>query len=291
MDVSIIIVNYNTADLIVDCIESINRYTKDISFEIIVVDNNSSDKSCSVLEEKFNNIILIKSKDNLGFGRANNLGALTAKGKYLLLLNSDILLIDNSIKKFFDFMEEQPSEVAACGGNLYYPDMRPNFSYSLYYPSLWSILCYRLHLSFLLNNENFNFYNKDQEVSIIIGADLFIKKQVYNEVKGFDPDYFMYVEEGDMQLRIKKRGYIVKSLPSARFLHLQGASSNTLFKIKEEIKSYKLYFKKHYFYKYYFYIFIEMFNCLAKYSYSLIKRDVNMRNMYIDVLKFLIYKK
>ena len=197
MDVSIIIVNYNTADLIVDCIESINRYTKDISFEIIVVDNNSSDKSCSVLEEKFNNIILIKSKDNLGFGRANNLGALTAKGKYLLLLNSDILLIDNSIKKFFDFMEEQPNEVAACGGNLYYPDMRPNFSYSLYYPSLWSILCYRLHLSFLLNNENFNFYNKEFSEEYLMKKlmdDIFFKKYYIkqNNSSGKDkqPDYY-----------------------------------------------------------------------------------------------------
>lgn len=101
----------------------------------------------------------------------------------------------------------------------------------------------------------------------------------------------MYVEEGDLQLRISKKGYSIKSFPLARFIHLQGASSNTLFKIKEEIKSYKIYFKKHFPRKYYLYLVIELLNCFFKYFYSLLKGDKNLINIYEKVLIFLIFKR
>ena len=109
--VSIIIVNYNTKQLTLNCLKSIYEYTKDIDFEIIVVDNASSDGSVEAIRESFPIVNVIGSNENLGFGRANNLGAKYAQGKYLFLLNSDTLLIENSIKKLYDFRARQHNSV------------------------------------------------------------------------------------------------------------------------------------------------------------------------------------
>jgi len=245
MDVSIIIVNYNTSLLLKNCINSIIHFTSDIMVEIIVVDNSSKDESCNMIKRLFPNVLLFESNTNLGFGRANNKGVELARGKYLLLLNSDTILFNNAIKNFFDFMEQdQRQEIGVCGGNLLKSDMSSNFSYSLYYPSLFSIFCYRSHMTFLLNNESFNTSNKIKDVAIIIGADLFMRRELFNEINGFDPEFFMYVEDGDLLYRIKQKKYRIVSNPNIVIIHLQGASSNTIFKYKMEIKSYMIYFKK-----------------------------------------------
>lgn len=105
MDISIIIVNFNTAKMTGECIESIYKHIHGIDFEIILVDNNSTDNSVAYLKEKFPDMELISLKENIGFGRANNCGAKKAKGKYLFLLNSDTLLFDNALFSFFNFCE------------------------------------------------------------------------------------------------------------------------------------------------------------------------------------------
>ena len=103
MDVSIIIVSYNTKSLIKNCINSIYKYTKDISFEIIVSDNGSIDGSVEMIKRDFPSVILIENNENLGFGAANNKGLALAKGKYILYLNSDTILLNNSVKFFYDY--------------------------------------------------------------------------------------------------------------------------------------------------------------------------------------------
>jgi GT2 family glycosyltransferase len=288
MDVSIIIVNYNTSLLLRNCINSIIHFTSDIKFEIIVVDNSSKDDSCKMIRELFPSVTLFVSKTNLGFGRANNKGVELARGKYLLLLNSDTILFNNAIKFFFDFMEQDNNhEIGVCGGNLLKSDMSPNFSYSLYYPSLFSILCYRSHFTFLLNNESFNATNKIKDVAIIIGADLFMRRDLFNEINGFDPKFFMYVEDGDLLYRIKKKNYRIVSNPNVEIIHLQGASSNTIFKYKMEITSYLIYFKKHsnkvtlYMYK-----IIEFIFLVLKFIISLVLMKKKMAIDYYNLLKY-----
>ena len=244
MDVSIVIVNYNTSALLKDSLLSTFEKTTGLLYEIIVVDNASSDDSVVMLRRDFPQIRLIESKENLGFGRANNVGAQVATGNYLFLLNTDTLLINNAIKILFDFMEEH-QDVGACGGNLYKADMKPNFSYSLYFPTLFSIFCYRSRLSFLLNNEYFNDTGKAKDVAIIIGAGLFLRKKVFDALKGFDPSFFMYVEDGDLCYRISKINFRVVSNPGAKIIHLQGASSSTVFKYTMEVAGYSIYFKNH----------------------------------------------
>ena len=134
--VSIIIVSYNTKELTKKAIQAVFDKTEGIEYEIIVVDNDSKDGSVEELKNTFQEkITVIESKENLGFGRANNLGIKQSKGKYIFLLNSDTELINNAIKIFYDYMEEN-KQVGVCGGNLYNENEIPEDSYMLYKNSI-----------------------------------------------------------------------------------------------------------------------------------------------------------
>lgn len=289
MDVSIIIVNYNTAQLLINCIESVQIKTLEINYEIIVVDNNSSDNSVEVLKEKFNQVKIIESKINLGFGKGNNLGAQYAKGKYLFFLNSDTLLMNNAIKIMLDsFALPENKDVACVGGNLYHLDGKPNFSYSPTYPSLTGIILYRSGIRKILGHDNFNITGKPKTVAIIIGADMLIPRETFEKINGFDPNYFMYVEEGDLQYRFKQIGLRSLSLPTAKIMHLQGASSSSAFKLKSEITSYFIYFNKFYNRKTVFlYKQIELTFATLRYIYFTIKRLQQRKEQYAEAIKFI----
>lgn len=128
MDVSIIIVNYNTKQLLSDCLSSIKEKTFGIEYEVIVVDNDSTDGSQEMLRQDFQWVRLVESGENLGFGKANNLGMSVANGKYFFLLNSDTLLINNAVKHFFDYAESN-SDFGALGAILFGSDNKPCHSY------------------------------------------------------------------------------------------------------------------------------------------------------------------
>lgn len=289
MDVSIIIVNYNTAALLMDCIESVQTKTLETSYEIIVVDNNSSDNSVEMLKEKFNHVKIIESKINLGFGKGNNLGAQYAKGKYLFFLNSDTLLINNAIKIMLDSFElSENKDVACVGGNLYHLDGRPNFSYASTFPSLLGMILYRSGSRTIFGYDNFNTTGKPKTVAIVIGADMLIPKEKFDLINGFDPNYFMYVEEGDLQYRLRQIGLRSLSVPTAKIMHLQGASSTSSFKLKSEIKSYFLYFSKFYNRRTVFlYKYIEMSFAMLKYIFFAIKRKQDSKEQYAEAIKYL----
>jgi GT2 family glycosyltransferase len=240
MDVSIIIVNYNTKTFLKQCLESIFAKTKDITFEIIVVDNNSTDGSQQMLKDEFPNIILIESSENLGFGRANNLGAKSATGKYLIFLNSDTILLNNAIKIFFDFMNNYP-EVGICGGNLYDENKKPAHSYS----RLPGIIQELKRLLLISNINYFNNTRKPKKVGYITGADLMIKADIFNRLNGFDSDFFMYYEESELTYRVKQEGYKVYCVPQAEIVHLEKkSSSNNEIRLEMIFKSCKIYYKK-----------------------------------------------
>ncbi|WP_455590536.1 glycosyltransferase family 2 protein [Bacteroides sp.] len=229
MKVSIIIVNYNTCDLTLQCIESIYEKTHDIDFEIIVVDNASVDNSVFLIKEKYPQVTLIESEVNLGFGRANNLGVKKAIGQYLLFLNSDTLLVNNAIKILFDFISSD-STIGICGGNLYNAEMKPVQSYMRYFPSLFSELN-ELTSGFLSKiiygkQETFNTLSKPISVAYITGADLMISQRLFNDFGGFSSDFFMYYEETELSYRIKKAGYLIKCTSDAKIVHLVGKSTS-----------------------------------------------------------------
>lgn len=228
MDVSIIIVNYKTLPLIVNCINSIIQKSTGISYEIIVVDNNSSDNFSECLKEKFGSLVTcVQLAENIGFGRANNEGVKIAKGRNILFLNPDTLLINNAIKILSDYLDANP-KVGACGGNLYNEDMSPVLSYSMLLPSIeWEL---NLLSGSLLEkmrwgkNAQFNHSNLKREVGYITGADMMVRYSVLDKVGCFSKHFFMYYEDSELAYRIKRTGYLIVSVPDARIQHLVGKS-------------------------------------------------------------------
>ena len=253
-EVSIIIVSYNTADITLECIKSVYEKTQGVDFEVIVVDNNSQDGSIEAIEQEFPNVNIIKNPINAGFGAANNLAIKQAKGKYILCLNTDTLLINNAIKIMYDFMEKKENQnVGACGGYLYNEKYEPVMAGGNF-PNIIDLLL-KFKFKFKLPNyliRNFSVglcsdeLAKLKEVDHIIGADIFFRKNTLDRVGLFDEDYFMYLEETDLCYRIKKAGYKIKFVLEAKIIHLEGKSTKNKITSKKMFKkSQFLYLKKH----------------------------------------------
>ena len=227
MDVSVILVSYNTKEMTRDCLNSIYQYTKDIEFEVFVVDNNSSDGSAEMIEQEFPQVKLIRNSENKGFGAANNIAIRQSSAKYIFCLNTDTVLLSNSIKAFYDFMEKDENKnVGACGCQLLDKDMKPQHSYAKF-PCLAKIvsmifffhkICPSIYLKLFINSKSEN-DTKPYSVDYITGADLFIRKSVIDECGMFDEDFFMYSEEAEMQFRFKKYGYKSVIIPDINIIH------------------------------------------------------------------------
>lgn len=258
MEVSIIIVNYNTRDILNQCLGSIYQYTADINFEIILVDNASADGSTEMIKARYPEVILIESKENLGFGRANNLGAKHASGTYLFLLNSDTIMLENSIKILYNFFEStNDPNLAVIGCKLLDINKRPHISYGNF-PSIRQELfeyglsrIFRKYYLTKLSPSVCDASRQIKEVDYIMGADLFFKKQIFEQVNGFDEDFFLYYEETEICFRLKKKGYRILWVPLTSIIHYIGASGNQTkefnYWILEQLhKSKYLYYKKCY---------------------------------------------
>lgn len=240
MDVSIIIVNYNTKDLLYSCIKSIYEKTNDIQFEIIVSDNGSVDGSIEMLENDYPEVILLKNNANLGFGTANNRGLDIAKGKYIFFLNSDTLLVNNAIKYFFDYWEnsKEKDTIGALGTNLINKENEFMCSYGMQFPTYNTRVQLLLHKILVLPiKQIFTFFHIEYkkeistkkystitgEVACVSGADLFMKN---NSNARFDERFFLYCEEVDLEYKLYKKGLKRIIIDGPEIIHLEGASSN-----------------------------------------------------------------
>lgn len=255
MDVSIIIINYNTSNLINDCIESIFKKVSDIEYEIIIVDNNTENLSKTIDAAKDSRIQLLQLDSNIGFGRANNAGAKIARGRNLFLLNPDTILLNNAVKILSDYLDTN-LECGACGGNLYDNYFNPIHSYRMVMPGIIDSidLFTNRKLSRLLygKNHQFNHTDKIKKVGYITGADLMIPCNVFTHLHGFDGEFFMYYEETDLCKRINDSGKTIISVPMSKIIHLVGKShtSDDLnnfnpFIWKCVAQSRKIYYSKH----------------------------------------------
>jgi GT2 family glycosyltransferase len=257
MDVSIIFVNYNTYTLTIEAIASVYKYTKKLNFEIIVVDNDSIDDSVNEIIKKFPNVNIIKNTKNIGFGRANNIGMEIAKGKYLFLLNTDTYLLNNAIELFFEFMEKKGNyNVAVVGGHLYKPNGDwsvssghfPNFKLFIK-GSFWRHFYKKRFYESEVLSPTLIDNNYPYEVDYISGADFFVRSEAIKKVGGFNKSFFMYFEETELCLRIKKRlpSSKVMVLAQANIVHIgQGSTLESIKSLKFKLlylKSKSLYFK------------------------------------------------
>ncbi|TDJ56553.1 MAG: glycosyltransferase family 2 protein [Ignavibacteria bacterium] len=254
MDVSIIIVNYNSFKLLQDCIESIFKHSTGCDFEIIVIDNNSSIENIDDVVSDFGEIILIKNKKNVGFGAANNQGLRIAKGKYILFLNNDTILLENSLKKVFDFAETL-NEDLIIGCKLLNEDK--SVQHSVYdFPSLLNVFTSNFFLySLFPKSKLFNKYhlmnrriNETTEVDVVTGAFLFGTKNKLQEIGGFDKRFFFYNEETDLCYRFKRNGGKIYYYPGTSVVHLKGGTAKTIswFAHKNQSVSTIKFFQKHF---------------------------------------------
>ena len=234
MDVSIIIVNYNTLKMTQKCIDSVFENTTGLDFEVILVDNGSCDGS----KEHFENekrITYIYRNENLGFGRANNLGYLHAKGKFIFFLNSDTIIENDAIRRFLEYENENGGDkLLGC----YLVDNKREYS-----PSYGSFPTLQSELKIALNVYLFrlpfwgrhNYYklekveNAQLKVDYIIGADMFVPRIIIESCGLFDERFFMYYEETDFQRRVANAGYERIIIPGPQIIHLcQGSQKKRL---------------------------------------------------------------
>ena len=225
MNISIIIVNWNTKDLLRDCLDSIYKTIDPLTYEIIVVDNASSDGSMAMLAAEYPQVKIIANKENRGFGAANNQGFAVMQGQYALLINTDAVLTAGAVQKLWDFAEANPRAAIVCGQLLNADGSKQNSIAS--FPTLLTLAANTSLLEYLFPG---SYPSKRYEhagpleVDSAIGACMMIRKKALDEVSFFDDRYFFFFEETDMAYAMKRAGWRIYQVPDALIYHLQGQS-------------------------------------------------------------------
>ena len=253
ISISIIIVNYNLTNEVRKLLLSIKSIVKSINYEVIVVDNNSPDRSIESLSLEFPEYRFEFLSTNLGFGHGNNAGVKISRGTYLLLLNPDTYLVEDIYLKLFKFAESNP-EFGVIGPRLIFPDGKFQVSYANY-PNIRQELLYAVGLigfaltwyyrlkDFILKEKEF--YNVD----FVFGSCMFIRRDIFEKINGFDENYFLFTEETDLCYRIKKyERYKVIFWKGGNVVHSKSliTGTNVPRRIELSYQSKLIFFKKHY---------------------------------------------
>ena len=254
MDLSIIIVNYNVKEFLQNLIHSIEKASLNITKEIIVIDNASDDGSVEFIREKFPQIKLIVNNKNLGFGKANNIGLKEAKGKFILLINPDTIVAEDTFEKMFEFFKSNP-ETGLAGCKILNPDGTLQLACRRSFPGPWTSFTKVTGLSsFFPKSKLFARYNltyldenQSYEVDAISGSFMMMRKEVYEKVGGFDEQFFMYGEDLDLCYRIQKAGFKVFYVHTSQIIHYKGESTkrSSLDETKVFYHAMHLFVKKH----------------------------------------------
>lgn len=239
-DLSIIIVSWNTEKLVSECVTSIKQNTKDITYEIIVVDNNSQDDTVNKLEFLHKDIKIIVNNSNNGFAKANNQAIKIAKGRNIILLNPDTLLKNNALKLMVNYLDTH-SEVGIVGCKLLnsdgslqescrrFPDIKTYINILLkqhiFFPNK---KCFR---NYFMKNMNYDIVN---EVDQVMGAALMFRRDVLGEKTYLDEEYWIWFEEVDFCYNVKKNGYKIMYIPDAKVMHYKAQSFNQLMKLRQQ---------------------------------------------------------
>lgn len=257
MDVSVVILSYNVVALLKNCLESVLKFTKDLKFEVIVVDNASTDDSVEMLKKfQHDNFKLILSKENGGFAKGNNLGIKAASGKYLLLLNPDTLLVENTLKTMFDWMEAH-TDYAVVSCQLLDSEQKSSPTGG-YFPTLPKIAVWAFFIDdILVLNRIFSSYhpkadryplNADCDLDWVTGAFFMVRREAMEKAGLLDENFFLYGEELEWCLRFKAAGWKVGYTPATKIIHLERKSSGGLPRnaVLGEFRGLKYIYAKHF---------------------------------------------
>lgn len=232
MDLSIIIVNFNVKVFLQNLLDSIEKASTQLQSEIIIIDNASDDGSVELLRDKYPKVKLIVNNRNLGFGKANNLGLKEAKGKFILLINPDTIVAEDTFTKMIEFFDQTP-EAGLAGCKILNPDGTLQLPCRRSFPGPWTSFTKVTGLSTLFPKSkifaryNLTYLDENQtyEVDAISGSFMMMRKEVYDKVGGFDEQFFMYGEDLDLCYRIQKAGYKVYYVHSTQIIHYKGEST------------------------------------------------------------------
>ncbi|MDP6922534.1 MAG: glycosyltransferase family 2 protein [Lutibacter sp.] len=265
MQVTVVIVSYNVRSFLEQCLLSIQAASSHLDVEVVVVDNNSSDASVEMLQEKYPWVKCIQNPQNTGFSKANNQGVSLARGRYILVLNPDTVLAEDTFDLLIEFANSKP-DLGIVGAKLidgtghFLPESKRNI------PSLWTSFW---KLFFIGSQSGKGYYasqlHKDAtgRVPVLVGAFMFMERSVYLEVGGFDEDYFMYGEDIDLSYRVLKKGYQNYYYSAVRVLHYKGESTlkNRQY-LKHFTNSMALFYKKHFGIYRFKYLLVYLGTCL-----------------------------
>ena len=251
--ISVIIVSYNTRNILINCLRSVYSSTGDVEVEVFVVDNASSDGTVDVIRREFPQCKVMGNKTNAGFSRANNQAIRLCTGRYILLLNPDTVVEPDVFAKMVSFMDQQ-QDVGMASCRLVTEDGSLDLACRRAFPSLWDGFCRASGLglwfpnSSLLARYNLTYLDEHEtyQVDAINGAFMFARREAVEEVGFLDEDYFMYCEDLDWCFRFGKAGWKIVYYPEATTVHLKGQSGNpkSSAMIRELFKSTKLFYRK-----------------------------------------------
>lgn len=290
MKPSVIIVNWNTKDLLKQCLTSIYVNLDELSFEVIVIDNASKDGSSQMVKSDFSQVNLIENKENLGFSKANNAAIEHAKGNFILLLNPDTIFLDNSIMRIINFIDENDS-VGLISCKLLNEDLSVQKS-CWFFPYLWWKLIGALGIDKILpkfyKKFNFDFENSERaiEVDWVKGAFMLVRNIAFREIGGLSEKFFMYGEDMDLCFRLKKAGWKIYYYPEARIVHLENRSGELawgdqrIFKVEEATY---LFYKNNY--ARLNYILLILIHCLHHLNIILWNEIKNIKYSSLDIDK------
>lgn len=254
-ELSIIIVNYNTREFLKQCLTSLFESEFDLAYEVIVVDNASSDGSSLMVKKEFPSVIFIENEKNEGFSKANNIGTRTGQGRYFLFLNPDTVVPQGSLEIMVNFIKSHP-EAGIIGPQLVFPDGSLQLSCRRFY-TISSVLAKRTPLGqvYPFNRKVKNLLMSDwdhftvREVDWVLAACLMISRELFNTIANFDEKYKMYFEDVDLCFRVSQKGYKIYYVPQARIIHYHQRESARGFNLKTvwHIRSFARYYRKHWF--------------------------------------------
>ena len=261
MKLSIILVNWNTKEITRDALASIYRETDGFPFEVIVVDNNSQDSSVEMIKKEFPLVRLIENDDNKGFGKANNQGLKIATGEYLMFLNTDVIVLDKAINKLVDYLDQHP-DVMMGGPRLLNKDLTFQHACRRMLPNPTNSFFHLFGFAKIFKKNKFindyKQYNSNPDITgqtqALSGAAMLFRRQVYEEIGGFDEVFFMYGEDLDFCKRVLDKGWKTMYISNAKIIHFGGQSSDKR-RVKSLINFYQamwVYYKKYFYSKHNF---------------------------------------
>ncbi len=232
IDVSIVIVNWKVKDLVRQCLASLYGAMQDCPFEIIVIDNNSGDGSCEMIRREFPDVRLISNAENLGFARANNQGIAISRGRYILLLNPDTIVIGKCIPEMAALLDRN-RKTGAVGPKIRYPDGTIQYTCARTLPNLLtgfldlSGLAYKFPKGRITGSWQMGYWdhNDERNVDAISGACMMVRRETIDRIGLLDENYFMYGEDIDWCRRIRRDGWEIRYFPKAEITHFSGRSS------------------------------------------------------------------